>query len=198
MEEPFVYERRKELTVVPWNIYREEFLRLTKKGDRVLDVGVGNGSDSAYFLNQGRTVVSVDLSVNQLKTTILKSINNAKVQMDLSRLAFADNSFDAIWLANVIIFAKNAKDRVTIAKRCASILRPGGIMFLCDNFFPSSRELEALMSNEDVHFSSRVRKVFDRDFEVLKEEVGVDIPEKRIFTFEGGSFHTIFLKVKKR
>jgi len=74
-----------------------------REGDRVLDVGVGEGKETIQFASRGVTVFSLDLSQHQLHhaRSRVRAYGLGScvhfVQADAGRLPFADGSFDGTY-----------------------------------------------------------------------------------------------------
>ncbi|MBV9792849.1 MAG: methyltransferase domain-containing protein [Actinobacteria bacterium] len=106
-------------------------------GDRVLDVGAGNGRHAFEAYRRGARVVAFDLDRNELTAVaglcgamraegeVPPGAESAGVSGDATRLPFADGSFDRVIAAEVfehILDDQRAMDEV------ARVLRPGGVL----------------------------------------------------------------------
>jgi len=101
------------------------FVKLLSKGNRVLDVGCAGGRDSKKFIRKGFKVIGVDLVDSFLKEA-RKTVPEAKfIKMDVCKLKFPKNYFDAIW-ANAILLHIKKKDIPKALKGFFKILKPGG------------------------------------------------------------------------
>lgn len=172
---------------IEWQRLRQDFIERIPEGGRILDVGVGSGEDSRFFESKGFRVVSADLQGRKLDST------STPVVMDLAHLGFADQSFDAVWLANVVIFVDDNLKRKAF-ETCSNILNRNGTLFVCDNFFPSDESIDSLMEpqlGDEWHTSKRVHNMVEESgFKIVDEKIGIDIPEKRGFADKRG-FHTM-------
>lgn len=67
-----------------------------RSGDRVLDLCTGTGALALTFASRGAIVIGCDIARRMLKRASVKAngANAGWVEMDATRLAFADNSFD--------------------------------------------------------------------------------------------------------
>jgi len=85
-----------------------DFVELLPKGGKVLDVGCAGGRDSKKFVQKGFKVIGIDLADVFLKEA-RKIVTQAKfIKMDLMKLKFPKNYFDAIWANAVLLhIAKN-------------------------------------------------------------------------------------------
>lgn len=192
------YRERDRLDRVSWTYYRTRFTELLgSPPKKVLDIGIGDASDSRTFSNQGYELTFMDIKYKRLNKSDVREFD--KAQANLEKLPFANESFDGIWMANVIIFAKNEHARRDIIKRCYKILKPGGVIFMSDNFFPSliGDEERERLSEGELHSSYEMKQMFlEAGFEIQEENAGVDIPEKVKYADSAGDrgFHILFAK----
>ena len=90
----------------------------------VIDIGCGSGYGSYKLLNSGYDVTGIDISEKMIE--LARKQLNDQVPLyvaSVDDLPFADESFDASLLINVIEWTKNPLDALLEIKR---ILKPGG------------------------------------------------------------------------
>jgi len=96
--------------------------------DGVLDCGCGAGDVSALLARRARRVVSLDVAASNLSRTRQNlrrvGVGPLAVQAGGEDLPFADASFDAAVLADVI---EHIPDRRRTVAELARVLRPGGL-----------------------------------------------------------------------
>jgi len=82
---------------------RREAIELSgwQPGEKVLDLCTGTGQLALTFARQGAAVIGVDLARGALKVASAKSMGStaAWMEMDATRLGFADHSFDVSMLS---------------------------------------------------------------------------------------------------
>jgi ubiquinone/menaquinone biosynthesis C-methylase UbiE len=67
-----------------------------RPGERVLDLCTGTGTLARTFASQGANVIGIDIARGMLKRASAKAtgMNTSWLEMDATRLAFVDNSFE--------------------------------------------------------------------------------------------------------
>jgi len=111
-----------------------------KRGDRVLEVGVGTGINMALY-PRDCTVTGVDLSSSMLEKAhnriARKGIRNVRLlEMDAANLKFADDSFDIVYAPYVISVVP---DPVAVTREMRRVCRPGGRIIILNHFRSKSR-----------------------------------------------------------
>lgn len=186
------YVTPESLTLIDWEHLREEFLHLLPIGSKLLDIGAGKGEDSAFFQKNRLIVLTADKYTENLQKA---DVSTDKVTMDLCHLSLPLNSLDGIWLANVLIFAQD--EQRDALQECFRVLKPGGKIFVCNNFFsfaPFTVPLSPDMAEYILApYSSYKVKTWIEEvgFIILEEKIGIDIPQKRGFGNSSG-FHILF------
>ena len=102
------------------------------QGRHVLDVGCGGGLLSEALAQAGATVTAIDLAPNLLKVARLHGLESgvkvAYREMPVEALADeAPASFDAITCMEML---EHVPDPASIIEACATLLKPGGRLFL--------------------------------------------------------------------
>lgn len=99
------------------------------EGRKILDVGCSNGATMVYMGLQGAQVFGQDLDAREVDraNAMLKRFNlqgEAKVG-DAKRLAFDDNTFDAVISSDFMEHITN-DEKVAVLKESLRVLKPGG------------------------------------------------------------------------
>jgi ubiquinone/menaquinone biosynthesis C-methylase UbiE len=117
-----VFDHTKEL---------KKFTALLQKSASIIDVGCGAGVPVTRFLvDSGFRVVGIDFSEKMLRLA-RKNVPQAKfIRKDMTRLDFADNSFDGLTAFYSIIHVPREK-HASLFKTFNRILKPNGIMIVC-------------------------------------------------------------------
>ena len=109
----------------PWMPEVMEFDK--HRGEQVLEIGGGLGTDLAQFARNGAHVTDLDLSSGHLalaqENFRLRGLDGRFIHHDAERLPFDDNSFDLVYSNGVLHHTPNTTAVVTEIKR---VLRPGG------------------------------------------------------------------------
>src|SRR4029077_18496786 len=111
-----------------------------KRGDRVLEVGVGTGINAALYPTDC-SVTGIDLSSSMLEKArervARKGVRNVRLlQMDAANLKFADDSFDIVYAPYVI---SGVPDPVAVTREMVRVCRPGGRIVILNHFRSKSR-----------------------------------------------------------
>jgi ubiquinone/menaquinone biosynthesis C-methylase UbiE len=98
------------------------------RGLRVLEIGVGAGTDFVQWLRAGASAVGVDLSPNSLAEARVRvaaaGFEDAElVVADAEHLPFADASFDVVYSYGVLHHSPDTRAAIREVHR---VLRPGG------------------------------------------------------------------------
>lgn len=109
----------------------QEFASLLPKNAKILDVGCGAGVPVAKFLVEyGFRVVGVDFSEKMLKLARRNVVQATFIMKDMTKLDFADNSFDGLTAFYSIIHVPREKHPL-LFKSFNRILKPNGVMLVC-------------------------------------------------------------------
>ena len=112
---------------------QEPFIRefagfASARGRRVLEIGVGAGSDYVNWLRAGANAIGVDLTAAAVRLTrercTLEGFAPALSRTDCESLPFADASFDVAYSYGVI---HHAPDTVKAVAEIRRVLKPGGV-----------------------------------------------------------------------
>lgn len=124
-------ERLREAEVFRYEVdeHIPRFARFTEAGGlRVLEIGVGAGTDFVQWLRSGATAVGVDLSPESLAEAQARvdaeALSGAELLVaDAERLPFADESFDVVYSYGVLHHSPDTRAAIREVHR---VLRRGG------------------------------------------------------------------------
>lgn len=100
-----------------------------KPRERILDVGAGTGTSSAYFARSGATVVAVDFSAGMIELGRKRHPRIEFVEADAEKLPFGDDEFDAVTASFALRNIANPKIALAEMYR---VLKPGGRLVICE------------------------------------------------------------------
>ncbi len=111
-----------------------------KKGDKVLEVGVGTGINAALY-PADCSVTGIDFSSSMLEKAhdriARKGVRNVRLlQMDAQNMKFADDSFDIVYAPYVISVVP---DPVAVTREMHRVCKPGGKIIILNHFRSKSR-----------------------------------------------------------
>jgi len=106
--------------------------RIALRGARVLDVGCGGGLLSEALAGEGAQVTAIDLAPDLLKIARLHGLESGvKVDYRQSTVealaAGSPGSFDAVTCMEML---EHVPDPASVLQACATLLKPGGRLFL--------------------------------------------------------------------
>lgn len=116
----------------------KETLRKLKEynipGNKLLDVGAGNGIATVAFSRNGYAVTAIEPDPSALvgAGAIRKLINELSLReaevviSSAERMPFPDNTFDIVYVRQAMHHAFNLKHFI---RECARVLKPGGVLF---------------------------------------------------------------------
>lgn len=98
------------------------------RGQRVLEIGVGLGTDHIQFARAGAQMTGIDLTPRCIELTrqrfLHEKLASELLVMDAERLEFADNSFDVVYAFGVLHHLPSPERAFAEVRR---VLRPGGV-----------------------------------------------------------------------
>lgn len=101
-----------------------------KKGEKVLDLGCGNGRLFELFQDKNIDYIGVDNS-EKLIELAKKKYPEGKFQVgDALNLAFANNFFDKVYSVAVLHHIPSKELKIQFLKSVKRILKPGGVLIL--------------------------------------------------------------------
>jgi ubiquinone/menaquinone biosynthesis C-methylase UbiE len=114
-----------DLAPPEWSIRRRFLLSVLRPGDRVIDVGCGEGAFSALAMEAGAgSVIGIDIAEAALARARRAHPDLAFERVEeTGPLPFADNRFELAWASEVI---EHVPDTATWLSEIRRVLAPGG------------------------------------------------------------------------
>jgi phosphatidylethanolamine/phosphatidyl-N-methylethanolamine N-methyltransferase len=104
-------------------------------GETILEVGVGTGQGLDAYPD-GCRVVAIDLSLSMMQRARKRLAHEnaprvSLLQMDAGRLAFPDDTFDAVYVPYTV---NVVPDPVAVGRELVRVCRPGGRLLMLNHF----------------------------------------------------------------
>ena len=116
------------------HIYVPFLTRLPPKS-HILDAGCGSGRDSLFFIQQGHTVIAIDISA-QMVEHAATLIQQPVLRLALQQLTFTDQ-FDGIWASQSLLHVPRSEID-DVMSRLSRALKIGGLLYA--SFMVGDRE----------------------------------------------------------
>ncbi len=122
-----------------WEPYIPQFARFERgRGQRLLEVGVGAGTDFVNWVRHGAIATGVDLTERGVRLTRerlgLEGLSAEVAVADAEELPFADSSFDLVYSYGVLHHSPDTRRAIGEVYR---VLRPGGTALVMIYHVPS-------------------------------------------------------------
>ena len=144
------------------------------KSITVLEIGVGNGRDSHYFIEKGLRSYGIDISEKPVKATqkkVGKKFKDHFFQMDAEHLKFEDNEFKGIYSLSVL----HSTDVSKSFKEVSRVLVDGGL-FLCFMYL-ETRQTDGKIIDSHESLSKISTALEDNSFKLLDLYVNMENDE---------------------
>ncbi len=159
-----------------------EFIRILPREALVLDVGCAGGKDAKKFLVAGCRVFGIDVVPEFLKEAKEQNRRGKFLVMDVRKLSFPRDYFDAIWADSILLhFPK--KDVRKIVTSFYGILKAGGKLHIRVKLGRGVRPVADSLG----HFHKRWFYFYSpKEIEKICRQAGFLIIASRIFADEWG------------
>lgn len=160
-------------------------------GSKVLDLGCGNGEILNILSKELQaTVLGVEINQNDINQCIQSGLNVIQQNIDEGLSNFGDESFDMVIMSQTIQVLKQPKQALEEVTRIGS-----RSIVTIPNFGYWSTRLSLLFSGKmpvtgslpnNWYNTPNIHLCTIKDFEILCEQSGINILEKRFFNSNGG------------
>ena len=160
-------------------------------GSKVLDLGCGNGEILNILSKElEATVLGVEINQNDINQCIQSGLNVIQQNIDEGLDNFGDKSFDMVIMSQTIQVLKQPKQALEEVTRIGS-----RSIVTIPNFGYWSTRLSLLFSGKmpvtgslpnNWYNTPNIHLCTIKDFEILCEQSGINILEKRFFNINGG------------
>lgn len=144
---------------------------------RILEIGIGTGSNIEHYPSDNRTYIGIDISQNMLKRArdraVRLDMNVDLVIMDAEHMDFPDHTFDAI--VSTCVFC-SVPDPIQGLKEAHRVLKRDGIALFLEHMRPKG---------------SSLGKVFDIVNPLTVKLIGVNINRRTVENIKIAGFEII-------
>jgi 2-polyprenyl-3-methyl-5-hydroxy-6-metoxy-1,4-benzoquinol methylase len=148
---------------------RDFLLRRVRPGDRVLDLGCGDGPFVPALVERGAKVTGADVAEHALERARINSPGARYVRVEgHGPFPFAESSFDVVWASEVLEHVADTERWVNEVRR---VLRPGGRLLVTT---PSVGPLRRLAGRDFDPRDQHLRFYTRRSLRGLLEDMGFE------------------------
>lgn len=196
-----------EKTKADYNLIAEQFsstritvpedatipLQYTKTGDRVLDLGCGNGALWKILKDKGIKYIGIDNSKDLIERA-RKQYPGVEFQTaEALKIPFPDNSFDKIYCIGVIHHIPSEKIRIDFLKEAKRVLKPGGkIILRVWDFWRRKKGMALLLKHTLLKAAGKTQIDFKDIFYPWKDGRGKTIIERYFHCFTKREINKLF------
>lgn len=168
------------------NVRRKITQEINPTNKLVLDVATGTGSLAIALSSIAKKVVGIDLSSKMLDVACKKRRNNnlSFLQMDASKMKFADDEFDVITIS-LGLHDMPLEIRTAVLKEISRVLKKGGKLYILEHALPPNKLLGFISSRFfDIFESKYYLKFIESDFEDYLNTFDFKIERKTNYLFK--------------
>ena len=157
----------------------EELKKYIKDGERVLDLGCGNGRLFELFKNKKVKYIGIDSSEKLIKKAKEKYGNYFQIAGIFS-LPFSDDYFDSIWVIAVFHHIPSQELQLKALKEIGRVLKKNGkIIMTCWYLFRPFFRKDILISPKKLKVQRYYRAFTKKELKKLFEKTGFKVKELR-------------------
>jgi tRNA (uracil-5-)-methyltransferase TRM9 len=153
-----IAEKYSEVRNAPWSEMDFLFGKYLMSGDKVLDIGCGNGRFYDSFTANDVDYTGIDNSANLLKIAIKEHPDARFLIASALNLPFSDGVFDAVYSIAVLHHMPSDDLRKDFIEEARRVLKPGGKMVMTVWDMSSKQEKEKKPFNIFGLFAQRLDK----------------------------------------
>jgi SAM-dependent methyltransferase len=167
-----------------FELRRDFLLTSLEPGERVLDVGCGEGWFCDALTAAGFSAVGVDVAPEALRRARLRFPELEFALSGETSLPFADSSFGAAWLGEVL---EHVRDGIGLLAEVARVVGPGGMLVASTPDHGFGRRLQLALG----------RRAFERHFEPRADHLRFFTRRTLAALLDAGSFEQVAVRTRR-
>jgi methionine biosynthesis protein MetW len=184
------WSRKRKETRIHKGLRRDVTARLVSGGERLLDVGCGDGTLAVLVKDKYRKVYGVDISAEAIERAKGRGVEAVRVNLNSETLPFKADYFDTVTCLDVI---EHVFDPRVLIKEIYRVLRPESEGFISTPNIRFLRFLQSIILTGRFPKTSGDSTLYDgghihfftfKDTEFLLQEAGLRVLAKRGLTSE--------------
>ncbi|MDO8513055.1 MAG: class I SAM-dependent methyltransferase [bacterium] len=158
--------------------------KFSSKGNRILDLGCGNGRLSEIFENSGIEYIGVDISEKLIKIARSKYPNKSFQVVEFFKLLFPDNYFDKVYCLSVLHHIPSLEYRKKFLLEAKRVLKPHGLIILTVwNLLIKPSIISSIVSNSLAKLFHKSQLDYKDIFLPFKRSSDINLTDRYIHCF---------------
>lgn len=156
--------------------------RVPRNSDLILDIGCGKGWVADYFLNLGKSIISMDISLtNPLRISRKHNENNhLGLVADVYSMPFKENSIDCVISSEVMEHVPNPKLYI---EEIVKVLKPGGKAVITTPYNEKLQYYLCVHCNKLTPKNAHLHSFNDNNIKELLPQTGCEIKIEKAIEF---------------
>jgi len=175
----------------------EELKKYIKKGEKVLDLGCGNGRLFKLFKGKNIKYIGVDFSEKMIQKAKEKHGDHFQVA-DIFNLPFSDNYFYSIWSIAVFHHIPSKELQIKALQEIKRVLKKNGkIIMTCWHLFKFPFRKNIIISSKKLKIQRYYHAFTKKELNKLFKKQGFEIKESKYLKRNGKKTNILVIAILK-